>query len=466
MSHAAPADPPVNPDPGNESPRTVRERLRPVVAASMAGTVVEWYEFFLYATAASLVFGPLFFPKTGNPLDGIIAAFVTYAVGFVARPLGGIVFGHFGDKYGRKHLLQVSIILVGVSTFAMGLIPPFSMIGYAAPVILVLLRFAQGFAVGGEWGGAVLLVAEHSPNKSRGFWSSFPQSGVPAGNLLATLVLLVLSNAMPEADFLAWGWRIAFFLSAVIVVVGYYIRTRVSDAPIFQQAQAEGEAKAHQSFGLGEVLTRYPKGVLTAMMLRVAENVFYYIVVTFSITYLSQTVGINTTEILGLLAIAHLIHFFTVPIWGWLGDRVGRRPVYAIGVVLAAAWGFYAFRLFDTGQAWSILLALVLGLIAHGLMYAGQPAIMAEQFPTRMRYSGVSIGYQVTSIFAGSLAPIIAVTLLRTYNSSLPIAIYIVICCVITMIGVLIAPETKGISLTKIDDDYRELTEREAARRD
>ena len=217
--------------------------LRKVVTASMAGTIVEWYEFFLYATAATLVFGSLMFPPSDDPYAGIIAAFITYAVGFVARPLGGIVFGHFGDKYGRKKLLQVAIILVGVATFLMGCLPTFQQVGYLAPILLVLLRFAQGFAVGGEWGGGVLLVAEHSPDKSRGFWASFPQAAVPIGNLIATVVLLVLSRTLSNDDFLAWGWRVAFWLSVVIVAVGYYIRTKITDAPIFLEVQKEVEPK-------------------------------------------------------------------------------------------------------------------------------------------------------------------------------------------------------------------------------
>ncbi|HEY9293360.1 MAG TPA: MFS transporter [Microlunatus sp.] len=427
--------------------------LRKVVAASMAGTVVEWYEFFLYASAATLVFGSQFFPETDNPLDGIIAAFLTYAVGFIARPLGGIVFGHFGDKYGRKYLLQVSILMVGTATFLMGCIPTFASIGYLAPVILVVLRFIQGFAVGGEWGGAVLLVGEHAPDRSRGFWASWPQAGVPAGNLLATVVLLVLSNTMSEDAFLSWGWRIAFFASAVIVFIGWYIRTKISDAPIFKQAQAEMAREKAKSYGVVEVFKRYPRGVFTAMGLRLAENVVYYLVVTFSITYLSVVVKTDTTEILSLMAIAHAVHFCTIPIWGRLTDVVGRRPVYAAGVIWTAAWGFYAYRLFDSAQPGLILIAIILGLIGHGLMYSGQPAIMAEMFPTRMRYSGVSLGYQVTSLVAGSLAPIIAASLLKEYGSATPIAIYLLICCAITMVAVIAAKETRGASLHALDDD-------------
>ena len=224
--------------------------LRRVVTASMAGTVVEWYEFFLYATAATLVFNKIMFPPSNDPYAPIIAAFVTYAVGFIARPLGGIVFGHFGDKYGRKRLLQLAIILVGVATFLMGCLPTYAQVGYLAPALLVALRFAQGFAVGGEWGGAVLLVAEHSPDKSRGFWSSFPQAAVPIGNLAATLVLLVLSRTLTEEQFLAWGWRIGFWLSVVIVAIGYYVRTRVTDAPIFLEVQKEIEETQQTRYGV------------------------------------------------------------------------------------------------------------------------------------------------------------------------------------------------------------------------
>lgn len=433
-----------------------RKGLGRVVTASMAGTVVEWYEFFLYATAATIVFNLIMFPQSDDPYFPIISAFLTYAVGFIARPLGGIVFGHFGDKYGRKKMLQFAIILVGVATFLMGCLPTFDQIGYWAPALLVLLRFAQGFAVGGEWGGGVLLVAEHSPNKERGFWSSFPQAAVPAGNLIATVVLLVLQGVLSDDDFLAWGWRVAFWLSVVIVAVGYYIRTRVTDAPIYQQVRDEVEQSNAQSYGVLEVLKRYPKGVLTAMGLRFAENVLYYLVVTFSIVYLRTYLEYDVSRILGLMAIAHVAHFIFVPIVGKLTDIVGRKPMYLAGVLLGATWGFIAFPMFETGNDIVILLGIIIGLLFHALMYAGQPAIMAELFPTRMRYSGVSLGYQVTSIVAGSLAPIIATALLSQFDSYIPVALYIVAACVITLIAVLALKETKGISLHDVDDVDRE----------
>ncbi len=424
----------------------------------MAGTVVEWYEFFLYGTAATLVFSKVFFAQTGSELDAILAAFVTYAVGFIARPLGGIVFGHFGDKYGRKKLLQFSLLLVGAATFAMGCLPTFNQIGYWAPALLVTLRFIQGFAVGGEWGGAVLLVAEHSPDRQRGFWASWPQAGVPAGNLLATIVLLVLTTTLSDAAFLSWGWRVAFWLSAVVVLVGYYIRTKVTDAPIFVEAQQEAERIKASSLSVVEVLKRYPRGVFTAMGLRFGENIMYYLVVTFSITYLKTQVGADTSTILWYLLFAHAVHFAVIPLVGRLSDRYGRRPVYIMGALLGATWGFFAFPMMNSGNYAVVTASVTIGLVIHALMYAPQPAIMSEMFPTRMRYSGVSLGYQVTSIVAGSLAPIIAVKLLDIYDSSVPIAVYLGLACGVSFLAALVTRETKGIDLKTLDDaDARDI---------
>ncbi len=430
--------------------------LRRVVVASMAGTVVEWYEFFLYGTAATLVFSKVFFDQADSDLSNILAAFVTYAVGFLARPLGGVVFGHFGDKYGRKKLLQFSLLLVGAATFLMGCLPTFGQVGYWAPAMLVGLRFLQGFAVGGEWGGAVLLVAEHSPNAQRGFWASWPQAGVPVGNMLATVVLLVLTGTLSEAAFLSWGWRVAFWLSAVVVLVGYYIRTKVTDAPIFIEAQEEAERVKATSFSVVEVLKRYPRGVITAMGLRFGENIMYYLVVTFSITYLKVQVGADTSSILWYLLVAHAVHFAVIPLVGRAADRYGRRPVYFVGAVLGATWGFFAVPMMNSGNYVVITGAVTIGLIFHAIMYAPQPAIMAEMFPTRMRYSGVSLGYQVTSIVAGSLAPGIATWLLGEFNSWLPIAIYRAVAAVVTLIAALYMRETNGIDLESVDQADRD----------
>jgi MFS family permease len=443
------------PPTSNEPGPPITTGLKRVVAASMAGTVVEWYEFFLYGTAATLVFSKVFFAKGDSDLDAILAAFITYAVGFAARPVGGVVFGHFGDKYGRKKLLQFSLLLVGVATFLMGCLPTFGQVGYWAPTMLVVLRFIQGFAVGGEWGGAVLLVAEHSPNQSRGFWSSWPQAAVPVGNMLATVVLLVLTGTLSDDAFLSWGWRVAFWLSAVVVLIGYYIRTKVTDAPIFVAAQQEVERVKAASYGVVEVLKRYPRGVFTAMGLRFAENIMYYLVVTFSITYLKVQVHADTSDILWWLLTAHAVHFVAIPLVGRLSDRVGRRPVYFVGALAAGTWGFFAFPMMNSANYLVIMGGIIIGLVIHAFMYAPQPAIMAEMFPTRMRYSGVSLGYQVTSIVAGSLAPIIAVKLLEVYDSSVPIALYLAGAAVVTLIAVYFTRETKGIDLATVDQADR-----------
>ncbi|OBI86635.1 MFS transporter [Mycobacterium sp. 1245805.9] len=434
-----------------QDPFQNRTFLRRVVAASMAGTVVEWYEFFLYGTAATLVFSKVFFPHSANDLDAILAAFVTYAVGFAARPLGGLVFGQLGDRYGRKKLLQFSLLLVGAVTVLMGCLPTFAQVGYWAPALLVVLRFLQGFAVGGEWGGAVLLVAEHSPNSSRGFWASWPQAAVPVGNMLATAILLILTWTLSDAAFLSWGWRVAFWLSAAVVLIGYYIRTKVTDAPIFLEAQREVDRTKARQLGAIEVLKRYPRGVFTAMGLRLGENTMYYLVVTFTITYLKVHVHTNTKAILSWLLIAHAVHFLVIPLAGGLSDRFGRRPIYFVGAVCACTWGFFAFPMMDSRRNAIILAAVIIGLVFHGVMYAVQPAAMAEMFPTRMRYSGVSLGYQVTSIVAGSLAPIIAVRLLETFKSSVPISWYLAATAAVSAVSALAARETKGIDLATLD---------------
>jgi metabolite-proton symporter len=423
-----------------------------VIAASTAGTIVEWYDFFVYGTAAALVFGKLFFPAAGSELAGVLAALGTYAVGFVARPIGGVVFGHYGDKVGRKKLLQLSLLIIGFSTFCIGLLPTYDSIGVWAPALLVTLRFLQGFALGGEWGGAVLLISEHGDKERRGLWSSFPQAAVPAGNILATAVLAILSITLTSEQFLAFGWRIAFLASAILVIIGYYIRTKIEDAPIFKEALAEAEHEEKEQAPFKEVIKEHPRELFTAMGLRVAENIQYYMVVSFSLTYLSVVVKTNTSTILQLMLIAHFVHLFAVPIFGYLSDRIGRKPVIAAGLVGSALWGIFAWTVFNTNTTPAIVLVLTLGLVAQALMYGPQAAFLSEMFPTRMRYTGISIGYQVTSIFAGALAPIIAGSLLAVYGGSLPITIYMLIAVAISAVALYFSKETKGIDYKVLDD--------------
>nr|WP_325050145.1 MFS transporter [Renibacterium salmoninarum] len=314
----------------------------------------------------------------------------------------------------------------------------------------------KGFAVGRERGGAVLLVAEHSPNKERGFWASWPQAAVPAGNLLATVVLVILSSTLSQEAFLSWGWRVGFWLSVVIVVIGYYIRSRITDALIFQEAKRELEQNKSAGYGVIEVFRRYPRGVFTAMGLRVGENILYYMVVTFSITYLKTQLKMDTSLILLLLLAAHSLQFIIVPIIGRMTDKLGRRPIYGLGALLMIGWGFICFPLFNTRNTLVILLTICLGLVVHSLMYAGQPAIMAEMFPTRMRYSGVSLGYQVTSVVAGSLAPVIAASLLDQFHFWSPVSIYMMVAALVTLVAVYFLRETRGSSFQELDEQDRQ----------
>ena len=437
------------PDAGHET--STPAGLKRVVAAAMAGTVAEWYEFFLYGTASALVFGTHFFRQTGNPVDGVIAAFALYAVGFAARPIGGLVFGHFGDRIGRKALLQLSLVVVGITTFLMGCLPTFDVIGYWAPALLVTLRLIQGFAFGGEWGGAIILVSEHSPDNRRGFWASWPQAGVPMGNLVATLVLLGLSSTLPEEAFLSWGWRVAFWFSAVVVLIGYWIRTKVDDAPIFKEAQARQAASQEAQPGVLHVLRYHWRAVLIGIGARFAENILYYLVVTFSITYLKLVVEMDTSRILLLMFGAHFLHFCMIPLVGLLSDIVGRKPVYLTGAVLTAFWGFVGFPMMDTGNDWIVMAAITLGLAIESLTYAPYSALMTEMFPTNVRYTALSLCYQFAPILAGSLAPLIALSLLQKFDSSTPIALYLVGAAVISIVAVSFAKETKGKSLREVD---------------
>ena len=421
-----------------------------VVFASLVGTAVEWYDFFLYGSAAALVFGTLFFPDA-DPVNATLLAFGTYAVGFAARPLGGIVFGHFGDRVGRKKMLIVALMMMGIATFAIGLLPTYASIGVMAPILLLVCRLAQGFAIGGEWGGAVLMSAEHGDDARRGYWASWPQAGVPLGNLLATGVLFFLAAVQSDADFEAWGWRIPFLLSAVLVLIGLYVRMQLEESPVYKEAQAEIAEKKHAEshMPLLEVIRTYPREVLIAMGMRMAENISYYIFTIVVLTYVTTYLDASTDLILQMLLIAAAVQFFMIPALGALSDRVGRRPLYLTGAIGVAAWSFVFFELIDSQSSGKVFLAVVVALFFHSLMYAPQAAFFTELFGTSVRYTGASVGYQLASIFAGALAPIIALKLLGDVDekNTTAVALYVTAASVISVTAVLLAKETKSSSL-------------------
>jgi len=424
-----------------------RTPLRRVVMASLVGTTIEWYDFFLYNSAAALVFNRLFFPQF-DPLTGTLLAFATYSVGFVARPLGGIVFGHFGDRIGRKRLLMLSLVLMGGASVLIGLLPTYGRIGIWAPAGLIALRVAQGFAVGGEWGGAVLLAAEHGDAARRGFWASWPQAGVAAGFLLSAGMLALMSALVDDSAFTAWGWRVPFLMSALLVVVGWYIRNRVAESRTFEQALAAAETRPRAP--AIEVLRERPRAIVIGAGLRIGENISYYVLTVFSLTFLVDISAETKALALRALLIGAAVQFVAIPSFARLSDRIGRRRVYAFGGLGLAAWSFALFPLLASGDSRRIVLALVVGLTLHGAMYGPQAAMIAELFPTRIRYSGASIAYQLTSIFAGSLAPLIALALYKSYQSAFPVAIYLGAACAISGVTALLTRETKGVELAEI----------------
>ncbi|MEV6349218.1 MFS transporter [Actinoplanes sp. NPDC051851] len=411
---------------------------RRVILASLIGTSLEWYDFFLYASAAALVFGKLFFP-TFEPLTGTLLAFATYAVGFVARPLGGILFGHFGDRTGRKSVLVATLLLMGGATFLIGLLPTHETIGAAAPMLLVTLRFLQGLGLGGEWGGAVVMSLEHGDPRRRGLSASWPQVGVPAGNLLASGVLWVLSATLSESSFLGWGWRIPFLLSGALVLVGLWIRVTVTESPAFARIVAtDGPAR----LPLIEVLRRHPRGLLVAMAARIGTDVAFYTFSLYVLTYVTGTVGLPRTTALTGVLVASGLQLALIPFFGALSDRYGRRPVYAAGAVAAAAWSFAFFPLLDTASTPIIVLTVVVALATHAAMYGPQAAFVAELFSTRLRYSGASMGYQIAGIFGGALAPIIAIRLVSSTGSAFAVSVYVAAALLLTLVALAFAPET------------------------
>ena len=437
-----------------------KRNLRRVVAASFIGTTIEWYDFFLYGTAAALVFGELFFPGS-SPLIGTLSAFGTFAVGFAARPLGGIVFGHFGDRIGRKAMLVTSLMIMGVATFLIGCLPTHASIGIAAPILLVVLRFAQGIGVGGEWGGAVLMAVEHAPKGKRGLFGAAPQMGVPAGLLLSTVAFTVVQNITTEGQFMAWGWRIPFLVSIVLVAVGLFVRLAVLESPAFKAVkESGGQAK---EMPIVELVKTQKRDVLSAMGMRIAENGCFYIFTVFVLAYGEDTLNLSKNTMLTGVIIAASIGLFTIPLYGALSDRFGRRTLYMAGALFTLAFAFPFFALLNTKEPVLIWLAIVLAInVGHDLMYGPQAAYFSELFATRMRYTGASVGYQLASVFGGGFAPLIAVALLAAGGGKpYLVAAYMMGMGVITVVATYFARETFRSDIADaLPDEPRPPTER------
>jgi MHS family shikimate/dehydroshikimate transporter-like MFS transporter len=376
--------------------------------ASMAGTTIEWYDFFLYGTAAALVFNKVFFP-TLDPILGTLAAFATYGVGFVGRPMGGIVFGHFGDRIGRKSMLLATLLLMGIPSVVIGLIPSYQSIGYWAAALLVAMRFMQGMAVGGEWGGAVLMAVEHAPHGRKGFFGSLPQTGVGLGLILSSIAMAAVT-ALPERDLLSWGWRVPFLASVVLVLVGWVIRVRVPESPDFERVKERGEPVKAPVL---EVLRRHLRELLLIIGARTAENTWFYLVVAFALAYAANQLKIPKAEILHAITAGAVLSLATMPFCGWLSDRVGQRRLYLIGLVVMVAFVAPFFSMLETLHPVTVWWAMVLGVgVVFPIMYAPESQLFAAQFPAQIRYSGISMSVQIAGVLGGGVAPMIATALL------------------------------------------------------
>jgi MHS family shikimate/dehydroshikimate transporter-like MFS transporter len=421
-----------------------------VAFASMIGTSIEWYDYFLYGTAAALVFNKLFFPSY-DPLVGTLLAFATFSLGFIARPVGGIVFGHYGDKIGRKKMLYLTLMIMGLSTACIGLLPTYAAIGIWAPILLVGMRLLQGFGLGGEWGGAVLMAVEHAPANRRGFYGSWPQLGAFVGLLLSTIVFRAVSK-MPDSAFLSWGWRVPFLLSFILVAIGIWIRLTVAESPVFLKMKKN--QKKEVKMPIIEALIKHPKNIFIAMGARFAENGLFYVFTVFSLTYISTYLKVPRVVGLNGLLWAAGIGIFSTAAWGALSDVWGRRPIYMYGAIACGVLAFPFFWMLGTKDPTMITLAIVIPVVlGHSAMYGPQASFLSEMFSAKVRYSGASFGYQLASIFAGGLSPLIATWLLAVGVASgkgpTYIAFYMILLVVITVVAVAFAKETnKDVDIT------------------
>jgi len=409
-----------------------------VLVSSVIGTAIEWYDFFLYATAAALVFAHLFFPRF-DPMVGTIASFGTFMVGYIARPLGAVLFGHFGDRIGRKATLVTTLVIMGLATFIIGLLPTYERIGIWAPALLILMRLFQGLGVGGEWGGAVLLVVETVPPRKRGFYGSFPQMGVPIGLLLSTAVFS-LAARLPNDQFLSWGWRIPFLLSVALIAVGLFIRLRVTESPVFQQVK---ESKTVVKAPLIELLRKYPKQIVLAVGTRFATDITFNVINVFMLAFGTQQLGLPRSLFLNAILVGCTVELITLPLLGKLSDRIGRRTVYLFGAVFVMIYGFLFFKLVETREPMYIVLAYVGGIaLSQASTYGVQSTWFAELFGTRVRYTGASLPYQIAGIITSGPAPLISAWLFATYRTTNPIAIYIAVTGLISLVSAYFLAET------------------------
>jgi MFS family permease len=417
---------------------------RTLLLSSSIGSIVEWYDFFVFASAAALVFDKVFFPDA-DPRIGVLYALMTYAVGFATRPVGGLLFGILGDRYGRKQALIWSLLLMGFATMGIGLIPGYATIGVAAPALLVLLRLIQGIAVGGEVGGALILVAESLPAERRGFWAAWPMIGGPAGNLLSAGVLALLGITLGEAAFAGWGWRVAFLASGGLIGIGAWMRRRVAESPLYQAHAARRAGAPPQP--LWPTLLAEWRAVLAVFVVKVGENALFYVFTTFFVVYLTRVLELPRTLALEATALGAAVEVAVIIAAGAWSDRIGRRAVTGLGLLLAAGWSFLLFPVTAGGDAALVFLAAAIGGCSHGLIVGGMSPMFVELFPTSARYTGFSLGYQVASVAGGAVAPIIGVALLNRYDATLPVSLYALAMALPALVGTLLVPETKGRDL-------------------
>jgi MFS family permease len=427
---------------------TIPRGARALLFSGSIGTIIEWYDFFVFASAAALVFDRAFFPGV-DPRTGVLYALMTYAVGFVTRPLGGMLFGMLGDRHGRKRALVWSLMLMGVATVGVGLIPGYATIGVAAPVLLVVLRLTQGLAVGGEVGGALLLIAESLPAPRRGFWTAWPMIGGAAGNLLSAGALGLLGATLGERAFAAWGWRLAFIASGALIGVGVWVRTRVEESPLYL-AYVERRAGLRKPPLVATVIAHW-RSVLTVLLVKAGENALFYVFTTFFIVFVTRVLHRPRTLALEGAAVGSVTEIITIIAAGALSDRIGRRPVIAFGLIVSGAWAFVLFPVAASGGPLAVMIAAGVGGICHGVIVGGMSAFFVELFPTSARYTGFSLGYQMASVFSGAVAPLIGVALLNAFGSTVPVSLYAAAMIGPALVSLGMSPETRGTDLDRAE---------------